>query len=158
MLSAAANFLIVQVCKVQNCMQSCFVLQVRGLTPRIFQHLFDTIADHSSTSGVKVSLLLAMQSSACPAASATAPCSELCLLLSVRLRAMCGPQGGESVRYLCKCSFLEIYNETITDLLSLSDSNLHIREDIRQGIYVEGLLQEEVSNGETYTLCRAWRP
>ena len=61
-------------------------------------------------------------------------------------------QEGESIQFSCRCSFAELYNETITDLLSLSDSNLHIREDSRKGIYVEGLMQEEVSNGDS-TLC-----
>lgn len=71
-------------------------------------------------------------------------------------------QKEESLHFLCKCSFLEIYNETITDLLSLSDSNLHIREDIKQGVYVEGLVQEEVTNGtarpSSYlaSLCSRW--
>ena len=59
-----------------------------------------------------------------------------------------GHQEGETIHFLCKCSYLEIYNETITDLLSLSDSTLHIREDIKQGVYVEGLMQEEVTNGK----------
>lgn len=57
-------------------------------------------------------------------------------------------QAGESLQFSCRCSFAELYNETITDLLSLSDSNLHIREDTRKGIHVEGLIQEEVSNGD----------
>jgi hypothetical protein len=47
----------------------------------------------------------------------------------------------------CKCSFLEIYNETITDLLGSSQANLHIREDAAHGVYVEGLHEESVSSG-----------
>ena len=41
--------------------------------------------------------------------------------------------------YLIRCSYLEIYNEQILDLLEPSSVNLHIREDIKKGVYVEGL-------------------
>ncbi len=51
----------------------------------------------------------------------------------------------------CKCSFLEIYNEAITDLLGSSSAGpqatLNLREDTVQGIYVEGLTEESVSTG-----------
>lgn len=57
-------------------------------------------------------------------------------------------QGRERLRYSLKCSFLEIYNETITDLLNPAAYNLQIREDIRRGCYVEGLSEEIVLNGE----------
>ncbi|CAL8470378.1 g9920 [Coccomyxa elongata] len=46
----------------------------------------------------------------------------------------------------CKCSFLEIYNENITDLLGPSEAHLHIREDAARGVYVENLHEEEVSS------------
>ena len=36
-------------------------------------------------------------------------------------------QGRERLRYSLKCSFLEIYNETITDLLNPAAYNLQIR-------------------------------
>lgn len=50
------------------------------------------------------------------------------------------------VKYLVKCSYLEIYNESITDLLDPSQTNLHVREDIKQGVFVEGLQEETVSS------------
>lgn len=46
---------------------------------------------------------------------------------------------GGSVQYSCKCSYLEIYKEQITDLLEPGSSNLQVREDINRGIYVERL-------------------
>ncbi|KAL8217308.1 hypothetical protein R6Q57_024145 [Mikania cordata] len=46
--------------------------------------------------------------------------------------------------YQCRCSFLEIYNEQITDLLDPSQKNLQIREDIKTGVYVENLTEESV--------------
>ncbi|KAI5011958.1 hypothetical protein ZWY2020_024092 [Hordeum vulgare] len=36
----------------------------------------------------------------------------------------------ENLKYNCKCSFLEIYNEQITDLLDPSSTNLQGLEDI----------------------------
>ncbi|PRP75943.1 Viral A-type inclusion protein repeat containing protein [Planoprotostelium fungivorum] len=49
------------------------------------------------------------------------------------------------VEFLCKCSYFEIYNEHITDLLNPSDHGLNIREDMRSGVYVENLVQERVT-------------
>ncbi|KAK2969642.1 hypothetical protein RJ640_025819 [Escallonia rubra] len=51
----------------------------------------------------------------------------------------------EGLLYSCKCSFLEIYNEQITDLLEPSSTNLHLREDVKKGVYVENLME--------YTVC-----
>lgn len=52
----------------------------------------------------------------------------------------------EKLRFTCKCSFLEIYNEQILDLLEPSSNNLQIREDIKKGIYVENLKEIEVTS------------
>ncbi|KAG6471084.1 hypothetical protein ZIOFF_072181 [Zingiber officinale] len=52
----------------------------------------------------------------------------------------------EKLKYTCKCSFLEIYNEQIIDLLGPSSASLHLREDIRKGIYVENLTEYVVEN------------
>ncbi|GMG98384.1 hypothetical protein Nepgr_000224 [Nepenthes gracilis] len=51
----------------------------------------------------------------------------------------------EKLRFTCKCSFLEIYNEQILDLLNPSSVNLQIREDLKKGVYVEGLTESEVT-------------
>ncbi len=51
----------------------------------------------------------------------------------------------------CKCSFLEIYNENITDLLGPTEAHLQIREDAARGVYVENLHEEEVSSGTNIT-------
>ncbi|CAI0453161.1 unnamed protein product, partial [Linum tenue] len=48
------------------------------------------------------------------------------------------------LKYQCRCSFLEIYNEQITDLLDPSQRNLQIREDVKSGLYVENLTEEHV--------------
>ncbi|KAH9305111.1 hypothetical protein KI387_009515 [Taxus chinensis] len=50
------------------------------------------------------------------------------------------------LQYRCRCSFLEIYNEHITDLLEPSRRNLQIREDTKCGVYVENLTEEYVAS------------
>jgi kinesin family protein 15 len=58
-------------------------------------------------------------------------------------------QGRDHLSYNCRCSFLEIYNESITDLLNATSTHLHIREDLGRGAFVEGLMEMEVENGES---------
>ncbi|KAJ0839214.1 putative plus-end-directed kinesin ATPase [Helianthus annuus] len=52
----------------------------------------------------------------------------------------------EKIQYTCKCSFLEIYNEQILDLLDPSSINLQIREDTKKGVYVDNLKEVEVTS------------
>ena len=70
------------------------------------------------------------------------------------LRDICVlPQGeGQEARFLCKCSFLEIYKEVISDLLNPAATRLQIREDLKRGMYVEGLAQEVATSGEPVTV------
>lgn len=42
---------------------------------------------------------------------------------------------------------MEIYNENVSDLLDPSSSHLQIREDMKKGVYVEGVT-EEIVQGE----------
>lgn len=42
-------------------------------------------------------------------------------------------------QYLVRASYLQIYNEVISDLLKPQNTNLMIREDKRRGVYVDGL-------------------
>eukprot|EP00571_Detonula_confervacea_P009428 CAMPEP_0172328386 /NCGR_PEP_ID=MMETSP1058-20130122/60324_1 /TAXON_ID=83371 /ORGANISM="Detonula confervacea, Strain CCMP 353" /LENGTH=1901 /DNA_ID=CAMNT_0013045499 /DNA_START=59 /DNA_END=5764 /DNA_ORIENTATION=+ len=59
---------------------------------------------------------------------------------------------GASIRTTTKASFFEIYNERVYDLLSPNDNivdddkGLAVREDATKGVYVEGLVEREVSN------------
>ncbi|XP_068645159.1 kinesin-like protein KIN-12B [Aristolochia californica] len=48
----------------------------------------------------------------------------------------------KELNYQCRCSFLEIYNEQITDLLDPNRKNLQVREDVKSGVYVEALTEE----------------
>ncbi|CAB3988874.1 kinesin KIF15 isoform X1 [Paramuricea clavata] len=53
---------------------------------------------------------------------------------------------GDKVEFLCQCSFLEIYNEQIFDLLDPTSTGLQLREDIKRGVFVDGLLEKPVSS------------
>ncbi|KAK4258730.1 hypothetical protein QN277_005145 [Acacia crassicarpa] len=64
--------------------------------------------------------------------------------LFARIQAEEESRRDENLKYNCKCSFLEIYNEQVTDLLDPSSYNLHLREDVKKGVYVENLSEFEV--------------
>lgn len=49
-------------------------------------------------------------------------------------------------RFLVRTSFLEIYNERISDLMDSSRDNLRVREDGVGGVFVEGLSERVVRN------------
>lgn len=55
-------------------------------------------------------------------------------------------QEQSKIEYIVKCSYLEIYKEQIIDLLDTHDESLHLREDLKHGVYVEGLIEEVVEN------------
>ncbi|CAN6466611.1 unnamed protein product [Victoria cruziana] len=59
--------------------------------------------------------------------------------LFTRIKSDESSRKDENLKYSCKCSFLEIYNEQITDLLEPSSTNLQLREDLKKGVYVENL-------------------
>jgi kinesin family member 5 len=44
------------------------------------------------------------------------------------------------VEFVLKCSMLEIYKETLYDLLNERNSDLKIKEHPQKGIYVDGLI------------------
>ncbi|XP_010525678.1 PREDICTED: kinesin-like protein KIN-12D [Tarenaya hassleriana] len=66
--------------------------------------------------------------------------------LFARIQAEEESRRDERLKYNCKCSFLEIYNEQITDLLDPCSTNLQLREDIKEGVYVENLTEYEVQS------------
>ncbi|KAK4538036.1 hypothetical protein CDCA_CDCA15G4061 [Cyanidium caldarium] len=53
-----------------------------------------------------------------------------------------------SAKFLVRCSYLEVYNEVVTDLLDPAASNLAVREDLRSGVSVDGLTEETVASAE----------
>lgn len=52
------------------------------------------------------------------------------------------------VQYLCRASYCEIYNEAIYDLLDPSAPACLIREDLKRGVYVDGITEEWVQSPE----------
>ncbi|KAI4307920.1 hypothetical protein L6164_031045 [Bauhinia variegata] len=55
---------------------------------------------------------------------------------------------GKQFNYQCRCSFLEIYNEQIGDLLDPTQRNLEMKEDSKSPLYVENLTEEYVTSYE----------
>ncbi|XP_057430385.1 kinesin-like protein KIN-12B isoform X2 [Lotus japonicus] len=72
-------------------------------------------------------------------------------LLFARLNEEQTKHSDKQLMYQCQCSFLEIYNEQITDLLDPNQRNLQIREDVKSGVYVENLTEEQVSTMKDVT-------
>eukprot|EP00892_Ulva_mutabilis_P001652 jgi/Ulvmu1/11488/UM077_0037.1 len=91
-----------------------------GLVPRIFDDLLSQMASRSA------------------AAAAAADDDDD----TARAGGGAGQVGTFS--YDCHVSMLEIYNETITDLLAPENTNLQIREDAVQGVHVENLSKYRV--------------
>lgn len=68
-------------------------------------------------------------------------------------------RSGKSKSFLCKCSFIEIYNEQIYDLLDSASASLFLRENIKKGVFVEGSVEKFVNSAaEAYqVLSMGWR-
>ena len=58
-----------------------------------------------------------------------------------------GDDQGCQRQYTCQCSFLQIYNESISDLLAPGDKPLALRYDPSNNVYVENLSWKQVLNG-----------
>uniref|UniRef100_A0A7N6ABK4 Kinesin motor domain-containing protein n=1 Tax=Anabas testudineus TaxID=64144 RepID=A0A7N6ABK4_ANATE len=68
-------------------------------------------------------------------------------------------ESSKSKSFLCKCSFIEIYNEQIYDLLDTASASLFLRENIKKGMFVEGAVEKFVNSAaEAYqVLSMGWR-
>ena len=71
-------------------------------------------------------------------------------------------QSNKNTTFMVRVSYLQIYNEIISDLLKVERTSLQIREDKKKGVFVEGLSEWAVrSPNEVYALmqkgaqCRA---
>uniref|UniRef100_X1YYT2 Kinesin-like protein n=1 Tax=Capitella teleta TaxID=283909 RepID=X1YYT2_CAPTE len=62
------------------------------------------------------------------------------------------------IEYLCKASFIEIYNEQIFDLLDPASRGLQLREDIKRGVFVDHQIERVISSSaEAYeVLSDGW--
>ena len=65
-------------------------------------------------------------------------------------------QRGGNHRVSLKCQYLEIYNESISDLLRPGSSNLQLREHYKRGCHVEGLAEVTALNCEIPTKACAF--
>ncbi|XP_021063510.1 kinesin-like protein KIF15 [Mus pahari] len=68
-------------------------------------------------------------------------------------------KAGAGKSFLCKCSFIEVYNEQIYDLLDSASVGLYLREHIKKGVFVVGAVEQVVTSAaEAYqVLSRGWR-
>ncbi|KAL6543109.1 hypothetical protein OROHE_010629 [Orobanche hederae] len=62
-----------------------------------------------------------------------------------------GNTDGKIINYQCRCSFLEVYDEKISDLLDPTQRGLEIKDDAKNGFYVENLTEEYVTCYEDVT-------
>ncbi|XP_053116925.1 kinesin-like protein KIF15 isoform X2 [Hemicordylus capensis] len=68
-------------------------------------------------------------------------------------------KAGAGKSFLCKCSFIEIYNEQIFDLLDSASAGLLLREHIKKGVFVVGAVEHVLTSAaEAYqVLTVGWR-
>ncbi|XP_053324225.1 kinesin-like protein KIF15 isoform X2 [Spea bombifrons] len=68
-------------------------------------------------------------------------------------------KAGDGKSFLCKCAFIEIYNEQIFDLLDPASAGLLLREHIKKGVFVVGAVEQVVTSAaEAYqVLSMGWR-
>ncbi|XP_075777978.1 kinesin-like protein KIF15 isoform X1 [Pelodiscus sinensis] len=68
-------------------------------------------------------------------------------------------KAGTGKSFLCKCSFIEIYNEQIFDLLDSASAGLFLREHIKKGVFVVGAMEQVLTSAaEAYqVLTMGWR-
>ncbi|XP_030301240.1 kinesin-like protein KIF15 [Calypte anna] len=68
-------------------------------------------------------------------------------------------KAGSGKSFLCKCSFIEIYNEQIFDLLDSASAGLFLREHIKKGVFVDGAIEQVLTSAaEAYqVLTMGWR-
>ncbi|XP_034986014.2 kinesin-like protein KIF15 [Zootoca vivipara] len=68
-------------------------------------------------------------------------------------------KAGTEKSFLCKCSFIEIYNEQLFDLLDSASAGLFLREHITKGVFVVGAVEQVLTSAaEAYkVLTTGWR-
>lgn len=60
--------------------------------------------------------------------------------------------------YICECSYLELYQEQLRDLLADESKKLELREDLKKGVYVDNMAKipiRSAEDGEGLFLCGA---
>jgi len=72
----------------------------------------------------------------------------ICRVLEYVFQEIDNRKEADSMSFICRCSFLEIYREQITDLLEPNSTSLQVREDANRGVYVEKLNEPTVNTLE----------
>ncbi|KAM9433123.1 kinesin-like protein KIF15-B isoform 3-T3 [Salvelinus alpinus] len=55
-------------------------------------------------------------------------------------------RSGNAKSFLCNCSFIEIYNEQVYDVLDSASASLFLRENIKKRVFVEGAVENVVTS------------
>lgn len=123
-----------------------------GLAPRLLEHLFLQISEAEGREvwpALRIPRFWCMQQHIGPSfdkALHVCVCAQ-CRKSSWRCGVI-GWQGPDKLKFTVKASYLELYKEVITDLLGPADgASLQLREDLCNGVYVEGLTEQEILNG-----------
>ncbi|KAJ9506936.1 hypothetical protein QJQ45_016507 [Haematococcus lacustris] len=123
----------------------------RGIIPRTVEDIFTYIVNDPEPTRWRLQCSAAAASSR--DAGNTAVGSGAVELWTGRVPAWLSPACSACSKYLVRASYLQIYNEVISDLLKPERTNLAIREDRRRGVFVEGLSEWVVrSPAEVYQL------
>ena len=93
--------------------------ELQGIVPRAAEYLFDTIEERAA----------ALTNSSGGASSPNGASEPV-------------DTDEMPTEYVIKVSMVEIYNETVRDLLNPKGKNLKIRETGRQGVWVDGVSEE----------------
>lgn len=84
----------------------------------------------------------------CERDSLTTACLNVWYMQAIESKE--GEAAGAQLQYTCRCSFLQIYNEQISDLLHPAEKPLALKLDSRRaesGVFVENLTEHVVVNG-----------
>lgn len=63
------------------------------------------------------------------------------------MQAIAAREAGGRTQHVCRCSYLQIYNEQVLDLLDPDSSKQYSLSHSNQGVHVQGLHEEVVLNG-----------
>jgi len=127
---------------------------VKGIVDAVVGGYNGTIVAYGQTSSGKTHTIFGEESSSSTDNEEAAGLVQRSLkAIFDKIRMSGGGESGNSSsssQHSAKASFFEIYNEKVYDLLSSNDNmlqeSLAVREDSSKGVYVEGLMEHEVTN------------
>lgn len=111
-----------------------FTDELRGVIPRSFEYLFFLI--NREVERVSCAVFTTVKAFR----------YQHIIYFFLQMALFFSSQSGQLKSFLCKCSFIEIYNEQIYDLLDTASASLFLRENIKKGLFVEGAVEKFVSS------------